>query len=180
MKRLFSGMKYFSKMFKTFLILLTGILTNYAETSIAITEVLKDPEGLESAIPGGASHEFIEFLNLGGETVFNLEGMEIVGDTITLSISYAGGCEEHSFSLYMSPATFLESYPVQANLYLRHDSNGDACEALISEDISFNLHPVALLYKKIYGQFDEIVINVFEYKSNDKLNDSYCLLSGIG
>ena len=104
---------------------------------------------------------------------FNLEGMEIVGDTITLSISYAGGCEEHSFSLYMSPATFLESYPVQANLYLRHDSNGDACEALISEDISFNLHPVALLYKKIYGQFDEIVINVFEYKSNDKLNDSY-------
>lgn len=104
---------------------------------------------------------------------FNLEGMEIAGDTITLSISYGGGCEEHSFSLYMSPATFFESYPAQANLYLRHDSNGDACEALISEDISFNLRPVALLYKKIYGQFDEIVINVFEYKSNDKLNDSY-------
>ncbi len=75
--------------------------------------------------------------------------------------------------LCISPATFFESYPAQANLYLRHDSNGDACEALISEDISFNLRPVALLYKKIYGQFDEIVINVFEYKSNDKLNDSY-------
>lgn len=104
---------------------------------------------------------------------FNLEGMEIVGNTITLSISYSGGCEEHCFSLYMSPATFFESYPAQANLYLRHDSNGDACEALISEDISFNLHPVAVLYQKIYGQFDEIVINVFEYKSNDKLNDSY-------
>ena len=111
---------------------------------------------------------------------FDLESMEIVGDTVTLSISYGGGCEEHCFSLYMSPATFFESYPAQANLYLRHDSNGDACEALISEDISFNLRPVALLYKKIYGQFDEIVINVFEYKSNDKLNDSYCLLSGIG
>jgi len=111
---------------------------------------------------------------------FDLENMEIVGDTVTLSISYGGGCEEHCFSLYMSPATFFESYPAQANLYLRHDSNGDACEALISEDISFNLRPVALLYKKIYGQFDEIVINVFEYKSNDKLNDSYCLLSGIG
>ena len=111
---------------------------------------------------------------------FDLESMEIVGDTVTLSISYAGGCEEHCFFLYMSPATFFESYPAQANLYLRHDSNGDACEALISEDISFNLRSVALLYKKIYGQFDEIVINVFEYKSNDKLNDSYCLLSGIG
>ena len=104
---------------------------------------------------------------------FDLEGMEITGDTVTLSISYGGGCEEHCFSLHMSPATFFESYPAQANLYLRHDSNGDACEALISEEISFNLRPVALLYKKIYGQFDVIVINVFEYKSNDKLSERY-------
>ena len=104
---------------------------------------------------------------------FDLEGVEIVGDTVTLSISYGGGCEEHCFSLYMSPAAFLESYPVQANLYLRHDSNGDACEALINEDISFNLLPVAVLYKKLYGQFDEIVINVFKYRSNDNLNETY-------
>ena len=104
---------------------------------------------------------------------FDLEGIEIVGDSITLSINYGGGCEEHGFSLYMSPAAFLESYPAQANLYLRHDSNKDACEALIKEDISFNLRPVAVLYKKHYRQFDEIVINIFEYKSNDTLSESY-------
>ena len=104
---------------------------------------------------------------------FDLEGIEIVGNTITLRISYVGGCEEHCFSLYMSPVAFLESYPAQANLYLRHDSNEDACEALVNEDISFNLRPVAVLYKKHYGQLDEIVINIFKYRSNDKLSESY-------
>ena len=104
---------------------------------------------------------------------FDLESIEIVGDTITLNVIYGGGCKEHCFSLYMSPAAFFESYPVQANLYLRHNSNGDACEALINEDISFNLCPVAVLYKMLYGNYDEIVINVFEYRSNDKLSDSY-------
>ena len=104
---------------------------------------------------------------------FDLEGIEIVDDTITLNITYSGGCKKHYFSLYMSPATFFESYPVQANLYLRHNSNGDACEALVNEDVSFNLRPIAKLYKSFYGQYDEIIINVFEYKSNNKISASY-------
>lgn len=104
---------------------------------------------------------------------FDLESIEIVEDIITLNITYGGGCKEHCFSLYMSPAVFLESYPVQANLYLRHDSNGDQCEALINEDISFNLSPVALLNKIFYGDCDEVVINVYKYKSDEKLSDSY-------
>ena len=54
---------------------------------------------------------------------FDLEGIHIAGDTITLDITYSGGCKEHGFSLYMSPAAFLESYPVQANLYLLHDGH---------------------------------------------------------
>ena len=73
----------------------------------------------------------------------------------------------------MSPAAFLESHPVQANLYLRHNSNGDLCEALINENVSFNLRPIAELYKSLYGQYDEIIINVFEYKSNNKISASY-------
>jgi len=77
------------------------------------------------------------------------------------------------FSLCMSPAAFLESYPVQANLYLRHNSNGDACEALVNESVSFNLRPIAELYKTAYGKYDEIILNVYEYKSINKMSVSY-------
>ena len=73
----------------------------------------------------------------------------------------------------MSPVAFLESYPVQANLYLRHNSNGDACEALINDDLTFNLRPIAELHKTVYGKYDEIVLNVYEYKSNSKMSGSY-------
>jgi hypothetical protein len=104
---------------------------------------------------------------------FGLEGIAIVEDTISLNVTYSGGCKEHCFSLYMSPASFLESSPVQANLYLRHNSNGDACEAFINKAVSFNLRPIAELYKSLYGSYDEIIINVFEYKSAHKVSASY-------
>jgi len=104
---------------------------------------------------------------------FDLEDIEIEGDNIALHITYSGGCSTHCFSLYMSPAAFLESYPVQANLYLRHNSNGDACEALVNERLSFNLRPIAELYKTAYGKYDEIILNVYEYKTNNKMSASY-------
>jgi len=104
---------------------------------------------------------------------FGMEGIAIAGDIITLNVTYSGGCKEHCFSLYMSPASFLESSPVLANLYLRHNSNGDACEAFINKTISFDLRPIAELYKSLYGSYDEIVINVFEYKSSNKVSASY-------
>ena len=104
---------------------------------------------------------------------FDLEGIEIAGDTITLNVTYSGGCNDHYFSLFMSPAAFLESYPVQANLYLWHNSNEDPCDGLINEATSFNLRPIAESYKATYGQYDQIIINVFEYKSSNKISASY-------
>ncbi len=104
---------------------------------------------------------------------FGLAGIAIVEDTITLNVTYSGGCKEHGFSLHMSPASFLESSPVQANLYLRHNGNGDACEAFIHKTVSFNLRPIAELYKSLYGNYDEIAINVFEHKSSNKARAAY-------
>ena len=104
---------------------------------------------------------------------FFLQSIEITEDTIAVTISYSGGCEKHYFSLFMSPALFLESYPVQANLYLRHNGNNDACEAEISKTISFNLQPIAALHKSLYGNYDEIVLNVFTFDANDKISASY-------
>ena len=63
----------------------------------------------------------------------------------------------------MSPAAFLESNPVQANLFLRHDDKNDACDAYITTEVSFDLTPLAELYQQFYGRKDEIILNVFDY-----------------
>ncbi len=97
-------------------------------------------------------------------TPFALNKASVNWDTLTLNISYSGGCEEHEFELYMSPAVFMESFPVQANIYLRHNGNGDACEAYITEDISFNISKIAENYRNSYfSRAGTVILNVFEY-----------------
>jgi hypothetical protein len=51
------------------MVLVAVVFTRGGELA-AITELLKDPPGRESAAPGGASHEFVEFANLGTDTLF--------------------------------------------------------------------------------------------------------------
>jgi len=60
---------------------------------IAITELLRNPSGSESHIPGGRSHEFVEFANI-GSTVLSLEGLYLQDgadeDSLTLFSALAG------------------------------------------------------------------------------------------
>ena len=53
--------------------------------------------------------------------------------------------------------------PVQANLYLRHKNFEDYCEALMTQNISFNIRRIAELYREQYGGYAEIVLNVYGY-----------------
>ncbi len=94
---------------------------------------------------------------------FNLDSVDINGDTLYVSINYSGGCREHLVDLYMSPDVFAESNPVQANLYLRHYGNNDACRALISKTYSFDISPIAELYQTMYTDTNSIRLNVFDY-----------------
>jgi hypothetical protein len=94
---------------------------------------------------------------------FHLQSISISGDILTLAVTHGGGCAEHDYALFMSPAAFLESYPVQANLYLRHEDHDDPCDGLITAALKFNLRPVAELYQHFYGGKDQIIINVFNY-----------------
>jgi hypothetical protein len=98
---------------------------------------------------------------------FSLNSVAIEGDRTSLNISHGGGCEKHDYDLFMSPAAFLESIPVQANLYLQHEDNDDLCEAWINTTLVFDLRPIAELHQRLYGRpADEIIINVFKYFQN--------------
>jgi hypothetical protein len=89
-------------------------------------------------------------------------GASISDDTLTVSARYSGGCIEHWFKLYMQ-RVFLESNPVQANLYLSHIDGGDPCDALITEDLVFDVRKIAELYYDQYGEYDDIVLNIYGY-----------------
>ncbi len=107
---------------------------------------------------------------------FQLQSVSISGNILTMAITHGGGCAQHDYALFMSPAAFLESFPVQANLYLRHNDHDDPCDALLSPTLTFNLRPVGELYQHFYGRKEEIIINVFEYFEQvpgHKLNASY-------
>jgi len=94
---------------------------------------------------------------------FTLNDVSLDGDILTLNIRYSGGCEEHDVQLFMSPSAFMESNPVQAALYLRHDAHNDPCDALITTDVRFNVRPIAEQYRRDYGGLDTIILNVFPY-----------------
>lgn len=94
---------------------------------------------------------------------FAVDSVSIVGDTLSLAVNYGGCCKNHYFFLFMSPASFLESAPTQANLYLRHFANNDLCECLEYRTLKFDLRPVADLYLQVYGVAEPIALNLSEF-----------------
>ena len=81
----------------------------------------------------------------------------IENDTLTLTISYSGGCASHYFTL-VTNGSFMESDPVQLVVALTHDDNGDMCEAYPQERYSFDLEPIKTRYQEAYGTDEGSII----------------------
>lgn len=99
----------------------------------------------------------------------------ITGNVLTLTVSRGGGCGDHAYKLYWSPA-FMESYPVQTNLFLQHVNLGDFCEAFITTQGSFDIREIAERYAAGYGGFDDIILNVYGYfedEPGDRISVTY-------
>ncbi|MEM1125014.1 MAG: hypothetical protein AAGI71_00060 [Bacteroidota bacterium] len=70
-----------------------------------------------------------------------IEEAGIEGDSLRLRVSHSGGCRTHTFALYSTGPVYF-SDPPQADVFLAHDADGDLCEALIGEDLAFDLTPL--------------------------------------
>ena len=86
-----------------------------------------------------------------GTDEFVVNSATITDDTLTVNVSYGGGCEAHQFTLVVSDS-FLESSPVQLHVSLAHNANGDACEAYLTEKYQFDLTPIKNMYQEAYRQ----------------------------
>lgn len=97
---------------------------------------------------------------------FDLDSVSISGKTISLDIAYGGGCKTHYFSLYMSPNSFAKSDPVQADLYLIHYNNDDACRAYVHRTVRFDISPIIGRQIELFGEDNPILLNIYDYEQN--------------
>ena len=80
----------------------------------------------------------------------------IADDTLSLAVSYSGGCARHDLTL-VAERLFLQSDPVQLIVFLAHEANGDMCEAYPTERYDFDLAPIRNLYRQAYGSNEGVV-----------------------
>ena len=94
-----------------------------------------------------------------GADAFELTAAAIAGDTLAVTVSYSGGCRDHQFTLVAS-ASFLESLPVQLEVALAHNANGDSCEAWLTEEYLFSLVPIRERFQDQYQESGRIVLRL--------------------
>ncbi|GAB5535635.1 MAG: hypothetical protein Rubg2KO_18840 [Rubricoccaceae bacterium] len=78
------------------------------------------------------------------------------GDVLRVSVSYSGGCEDHTFEL-----AYWTAGP-EPELWLTHDSNDDPCEAYITEALALRVPREALEGRPVHLYINEtetIVLN---------------------
>ena len=74
---------------------------------------------------------------------------------LEVNISYSGGCEDHFIELFQDPL-FCGTPPVYISIKLSHNANGDMCEALITEDLCFDISSIYAGYGT-----DDITIGLY-------------------
>lgn len=85
-----------------------------------------------------------------------IQGFAIKGDSLELAVSYGGGCRDHAFVL-LADAAWMESYPVQVGVRLSHEANDDACDAMMSRVLRFDLAPLRAAYASSYQAANGII-----------------------
>ncbi|WP_428263637.1 hypothetical protein [Haliangium sp.] len=100
----------------------------------------------------------------------SISDASIVGDVLTVDVSYSGGCAEHEIVLCWPDQAFAESNPVQASLELWHDDHDDACDGIVNDSVDFDLTPLRDEWHDAYGSgAGTIIVNI----GNDSLDYSF-------
>lgn len=91
----------------------------------------------------------------------DVNAVSIAGDTLTVEVSYGGGCREHALTLVLAES-FIDGPPVSLHGFFAHDGNGDPCEAWLTEAYAFDLGAVKARYRQAYGNGRGAVLLLLE------------------
>ncbi|MGD2123861.1 MAG: hypothetical protein PVJ76_19075 [Gemmatimonadota bacterium] len=75
---------------------------------------------------------------------------EIAGDLLRVQVEYSGGCREHEIRA-VALGGWMESFPVQVNVYVSHHDPDDPCDSVLQEEVGFQLSPLRWDYESSYG-----------------------------
>ena len=90
-------------------------------------------------------------LEQAGADAYNFNSATIEGDTLTVSVSYGGGCETHEFTLFAEPEFIsVPGELTMLGISIAHNANGDMCEAWLTESYDFDLTPIKKKYQEEY------------------------------
>jgi len=108
---------------------------------LALTIVGCDSERLDDGTMDSDARIAVVF-NWDGPSPRASDALEINSATfsakeLVISVSYSGGCKEHSFTLYTSNHV-ATSYPAQVSSWIVHDGQNDGCKAYITETLSLD------------------------------------------
>lgn len=82
--------------------------------------------------------------------VLEIASARAEGGILTVEVRYGGGCTSHDVDA-VAWTGWMESNPVQVGVALTHDAHGDACKALVTRSLAFDLEPLRRAYQKAYG-----------------------------
>jgi hypothetical protein len=74
----------------------------------------------------------------------------VEGGVLDVEVRYGGGCAAHDVDA-VAWTEWMESNPVQVGVALTHDAHGDACKALVTRSLHFDLDPLRRAYQRTYG-----------------------------
>jgi hypothetical protein len=81
-----------------------------------------------------------------------LKGANITdNDTLSIIVSYTGGCKKHDFILATVRLFTATAENDQIDLVLSHENNADMCKKIVTEPLYFDLSPLKEKYQKACG-----------------------------
>ena len=89
-----------------------------------------------------------------------IQTIALSADRMTIAVAYSGGCADHTFTLHACDV-FLESWPPQSDVMLVHADPDDPCDAVVTEDVVFDLVPLKDTYRASQGRSRTLKLNVY-------------------
>ena len=149
-----------------------------ADQPVSVVNLIENPDSQLVRIsscaatrPMGDPIVFVEDINEAdawGTDPVTLNSVSIEQDTLIVSVSYSGGCEDHEFTLLAAEA-FMETDPVQLRMSIAHNGNGDLCEAWLTEELRFDLSLIAKMFESNYQQKHGQVVLMLDDAPGDDL-----------
>ena len=100
---------------------------------------------------------------------FTLEGLTMNDGCMDINLAFSGGCEQHLFALTWN-GEYANTQQSEVTLNLLHYSNGDMCEAWITESRGWDLSPI-----RVQGRTSgSILVNVVGWNGQTRsINYTY-------